>query len=146
MARLTAVALVMAMLAACGDDPEPRAPALDGGLYATFMVYEEEYHASIKSAEGMQQARDLWAGNSSATIPNGRLVCRDAPWNSPWSFYQDPHDLHFAEVTIEVCDGTPSYVSDNCRGFGGGRFCPWGAQMTELRDCTTDPACPPVPR
>jgi hypothetical protein len=43
-----------------------------------------------------------------------------------------------AEVAIEVCDGLPSYVEENVDEFVDrvGRYCPWAAQLVELRDYT----------
>jgi len=114
-------------------------------VYATFRVAGSEiYYASITSVGGIDQAIALWHGQSIANIPNGALVCEAVPWNCPWSFHQDPASIQFAEMTIEVCDGTPSYVDQNCAGFGG-QYCPWSTELIELRDCRADPSCPVVP-
>ncbi len=122
--------------------------ALPGdGVYATFLVIgEQTYRASITNPNGIQQALDLWAGQSTAAIPNGALVCQPQPWNCGWSWHQDPATIEFADLTIELCDGTPQMVEDDCAGFGGGQFCPWSAELVELRDCRSDPSCPVVPR
>jgi hypothetical protein len=120
--------------------------ALPGeGVYATFLVAgSETYHASITNPDGIDQAIALWQGTSTATIPVGQLVCAPAPWSCPWSFHQDPASIQFAEVAVEVCDGTPSYVEEHCAQFGD-QYCPWAAELVDLRDCRTDPSCPPVP-
>ena len=119
------------------------APPSDG-LYATFDVEGETFSSQITSPTGVDEALALWAGASTAKIPNGALVCSPAPFNCPWSFHQDPATIEFADVTTEVCDGKPSYVDAHCTAFGA-RYCPWSAKLVELRDCRTDPACPPVP-
>ena len=139
------------LLAACGGgDSQPclNCPSdlPDGGLYATFKVVDETFHAHILDSVGIEQAMALWQGRSNATIPIGKLVCTPVVWNHPWAWYVDPETLEFAEITIEVCDGKPSIVEGNCPSFGGGSYCPWAAKLVELRDCRTDPSCPAVPR
>jgi hypothetical protein len=128
---------------AVGEPPCAAWPS--GGVYAKFDVAGEAYYASITNPMGINQAIALWKGSSNANIPNGNLVCSAAPYNCPFRFYQDPASITFAEVTIEVCDGAPSYVDMNCASFGA-RYCPWSAKLVELRDCRTDAACPVVPK
>lgn len=45
-------------------------------------------------------------------------------------------EVEFADMTMEVCDGTVSYVDDlGYEGFvaqHGDRFCPWGAVLVGL--------------
>jgi hypothetical protein len=45
-------------------------------------------------------------------------------------------DVEFADMAIEVCDGTVSYVDDlGYEGFvaqHGDRFCPWAAELVDL--------------
>ena len=116
------------------------------GLWAKFRVVNEVYRSAITNSQGIAQAIALWRGQSTATIPIAPLVCRQVSWNCPWKFYQDPTQLTFADFAIEVCDGTPSFVSANCGDFGAGTYCPWAAQLIELRDCRYSSACPRVPR
>ncbi len=117
-----------------------------GGLYATFAVGADVFHASITNASGIANALALWHGTSTAAIPSAPLICTPAAWNCPWHWHMDPAMLDFADTTIEVCDGTPSYVDANCATFGGGQYCPWSAKLTGLQDCRTDPSCPDVPK
>ncbi|MEQ1440635.1 hypothetical protein AAG565_14855 [Fontimonas sp. SYSU GA230001] len=140
--------LAVLVLAACGGGDGRDvccAPLPQSGLYATFSVGNETFSAAITDADGKAEARALWAGTSSAGIPNGELRCTAAAWNAPWSWHLAPDTIRFADVTTEVCDGTPSYVDAHCADFGP-RYCPWSAQLTALRDCDADPSCPDVPR
>lgn len=116
-----------------------------GGLYATFDVTGERFRAHLTSPAAIDGALALWEGTSSANIPNGSLVCEPEPWNCGWSWHLEPGTITFAELTIEVCDGAPSYIEENCDDFVD-RYCPWSATLVELRDCRTDPSCPVVPR
>lgn len=137
------------LVVACSDDDEGGEPCCDAlpqqGLYATFAVGDDTFSASITDPDGKAEARALWNGTSGANIPNGELRCAAAAWNEPWSWHLAPETIRFAEVTTEVCDGTPSYVDANCASFGE-RYCPWTAELTQLRDCDADPSCPQVPR
>jgi hypothetical protein len=55
-------------------------------------------------------------------------VVRDDPGpNAPWSWHIDPASLEFAEITIEVCDGLPSYVEDGT--VTSDQYCPWSAKV-----------------
>jgi hypothetical protein len=120
--------------------------ALPGsGVYATFRVGNDVFHVSITNANGINQAIALWRGQSMAKIPVGAVECGNGTFNCGWSWRMKPDTVQFAEVTIEVCDGTPSYVQDHCADFARS-YCPWGAELTELRDCRTDPSCPLVSR
>lgn len=116
-----------------------------GGVLAIFDVVGQPYRVHITNPTGIDGAIALWKGESMANIPNGELVCEAAAYNCDWTFHVDPATVTFAELTIEVCDGTPSYVEENCADFGA-QYCPWSAQLTELLDCRTDPACPVMPK
>jgi len=145
--KVIVVLIAIAVPGSCNDDSGSCCKGLpqNGGLYATFNIPGEQFHASIINANGIAEARALWAGSSSARIPDSPLICDAVDWNSPWSWHMDPENLRFAEITTEICDGTPSYVEANCKTFGGGRYCPWSAEMVELRDCDASPECPAVP-
>lgn len=116
-----------------------------GGVLAIFDVVGQPYRVHITNQTGIDGAIALWNGTSTANIPNGTLVCEPAAYNCDWSFHVDPATVAFAEVTIEVCDGTPSYVDENCASFGN-QYCPWSAELVDLRDCRTDSACPVMPK
>ena len=127
-----------------GDRCKPKLPSK--GLLATFRVVDEVFHSLITSPTGIQQAIDLWQGRSVANIPVGRLECKRARYNCPYSWHQVPDTIEFAEFAIEVCDGLPSFVEDDCPSFGAGQYCPFAAELTLLQDCRRSRRCPVVPR
>jgi hypothetical protein len=101
----------------------------------------------LTSAAG--SALDAWQGRTAADIPAGTLICEPAIWNCGWSWHQDPATVRVAELAVEVCDGMPPRTQAECEAFrvgSGGAFCPWSAQLVDLRDCRVDPSCPAVPR
>ena len=116
------------------------------GVYATFRVVNDVFRAAITNPAGIDQALALWQGQSQAKIPVGQLECGNGTYNCGWAWRMNPASITFAEVTIEVCDATPSYVQDNCSSFPNGQYCPWSAELIELRDCRTQASCPVVPR
>jgi hypothetical protein len=116
------------------------------GVYATFRVVNDVFYASITNPPGIDQAIALWRGQSQAKIPTGQLECGNGTYNCGYTWRMNPAGITFAEITIEVCDATPSYVQNNCTSFPNGQYCPWSAELTALRDCRTDASCPAVPR
>lgn len=98
---------------------------------ATFEVAGvETFKVELITPELEQHARDLLAGESLAAIPLGTVVRDDPGVNAPWSWHIDPATLEFAHVTIEVCDGIPSYVEDGT--VTSDQYCPWSAKVIEV--------------
>ncbi len=61
----------------------------------------------------------------------GRVVAGNGGVNSPWSWHLEPGSITVPDVTIELCDGLPSYVEDNLAEWlvQVGNYCPWGARV-----------------
>jgi hypothetical protein len=108
-------------LAGCTPDRNP---------VATFQVVDEQYKIELATPELVEHAQALLAGESVASIPNGIVVRDDPGPNAPWSWHIDPATLEFADMTIEVCDGLPSYVEDGT--VTSDQFCPWSAQIVSI--------------
>lgn len=144
MSRFRRVLLALSLLlvvVACSrpaDTAPTQAAGLQGGVLATFDVDGETFKAWVTNPQTIDQLLALQAGESAANIPNGRLL--DGPGqanhNAPWTWHLDPQDIEMAEVTVEVCDGRPSYVEENKAEFIEtiGRYCPWGAKLVTLED------------
>ena len=120
-----AAVLLVLSAGACGDgtpnSPSPRA-------VATFGVADETFRVALTTAEQVAAARAAQSGGD-ARIPNGRIVA-GTQVNTGWSWHLE--DVEFAHVTIELCDGRPSDVERAGVGFGGGRYCPWGATVLRI--------------
>ena len=119
----------------------PPSGQLEGGVLATFDVNGEQFQAWITNPQTIQQVLDLAAGESMANIPNGRILRGPgaADHNLPWSWHLDSEEIEMAEMTIEVCDGAPSYVEEHLDEFvdNVGRYCPWNARLVGV-DVRTD--------
>ncbi len=121
--RLAAAAAIVAVVTLVGCVPQKNP-------VATFRVVDETYKIELATPELVQHARDLLAGEEVASIPNGRVVRDDPGVNAPWSWHIDPTTLEFADFTIEVCDGLPSYVEDGT--VTSDQYCPWSAEIVSI--------------
>ena len=124
------VGLIGAVLPACNDDGPSVAPPTTTSPFpvATFRVADvETYKIALLTPELVDHAERLLAGEPIAAIPLGTVV-RDSPGpNAPWTWHIDPATLEFADITIEVCDGLPSYVEDGT--VTSDQYCPWSAKV-----------------
>lgn len=130
---------LMALLAGGIACDSPTSPSeLRGGVLATFDVSGEPFKVFVTNPSTVDQLLALRDGTSRASIPNGRILRGPGlgNHNRPYDWHLDPEDIQMAEITIEVCDGRPSYVQANIREFvdNVGRYCPWSASLVELVD------------
>ena len=117
---VAAIAIALTVLASL---PRP--------VVATFEVAGgETYKIELATPELIGHAEALLAGEDVAAIPLGTVVRDDPGPNAPWSWHIDPETLEFADQTIEVCDGLPSYVED--RTVTSEQFCPWSAEIVAI--------------
>ena len=119
--------VTMLALCACGQ-PSTVTPAPGDSAVVTFKVSDQTFRVRLASKAQVEAAQAAKAGGS-ARIPNGRVVA-GTEVNVGWSWHLE--DVAFAEVTIEVCDGRPSDVEQGGVNFGGGRFCPWTAEIVSI--------------
>ena len=94
----------------------------------TFSVQSEIFRVSLTTDDQVAAARAAQNGGR-ARIPIGRIVSGPQA-NTGWSWHLE--DLTFAEIAIELCDGRPSDVERQGVLFGGGKFCPWSAEIVRL--------------
>jgi len=117
-----------------------RTGTLRGGALATFEVEGERFRVWTTNPQTIHDLHELQRGTSTANIPNGRILRGPgrARHNAPYHWHLDPQDIAMAEVAIELCDALPSYVEENVDEFVErvGRYCPWAAELVELRDYT----------
>jgi hypothetical protein len=97
---------------------------------ATFQVVDEQYRIELATPELVAHAEALLAGEDVARIPLGTVVRGETSVNTGWSWHIDPATLEFADVTIEVCDGLPSYVEDEI--VTSPDYCPWSAEIVSI--------------
>ena len=122
----TLLGIALSHAVGCSSSDNPVAPS--GSAIATIRVLNESYRVLLTTPAQIDAARAAQAGGR-ASIPNGRLVA-GAQINSGYSWHVE--DVEFVEATIELCDGLPSHVQREGVSFGGGRYCPWGAQVVTV--------------
>jgi hypothetical protein len=124
--RLTlAIALVIALFA-CGPSSAALSPS--DSAVVKLQVGDQAFRVKLTTRAQVDAARAAKAGGT-ARIPNGRIVM-GTEVNTGWSWHLV--DVAFAEVTTEVCDGRPSDVEQAGINFGGGRYCPWTAEVVSI--------------
>jgi hypothetical protein len=123
---------------ACSGPASPSGDPLTGGLVATFRVGNDSFRVWIRNSRTIEEVLALQRGASAENIPNGRLRtgAGQGGHNAPYSWHLDPDDIDMAGATIEVCDGTPSYVEAHRDEFISqvNRYCPWGATLVAVVD------------
>lgn len=64
---------------------------------------------------------------------HGRIAEGNDGYNLDWSWHFVPDEWGLAEMSIEVCDGTPSYVEENLTDWLAMQdsFCPWDSYVKE---------------
>jgi hypothetical protein len=126
--RSVFAALLFLAIVGSGCADSPASPS--DTAVVTFTVADETFRAQLVGVKHIEAARAAQAGGL-ARIPNGRIV-PGAGVNAGWSWHLE--DVEFAEFAIELCDGRPSDVERQGTQFGGGRFCPWSAQVSAISD------------
>jgi hypothetical protein len=86
---------------------------LRGGILVTFDVAGEKYNIFITNKETIKQVYAVQAGESRATIPNGKLIKGAASYNPGWSWYIDPEDVIMTDLAVDLFNGLPSQVEQD---------------------------------
>ncbi len=127
----------LAVAGGCGSGPASPADELEGGVLATFDVSGQTFRVWVTNPATAAAILALRDGEAEASIPNGviRRGAGAARHNAPWGWHLDPEDVEMADLTVEVCDGSPSYVQEELDEYlRVGRYCPWGARLISVDD------------
>ncbi|HEY8536966.1 MAG TPA: hypothetical protein VIL25_10970 [Vicinamibacterales bacterium] len=122
---LCCLALAALPTAGCGSSSASPTPV----RIAVIRVGDEAFRVALPTPELVEAARAAQNGTG-PRIPNGRIVA-GTQVNVGYSWHLE--DVQFADMTIELCDGRPSMVEREGVTFGGGRFCPWAAEVVEIQ-------------
>ena len=143
----TSAALASLVLAACSVATEPTsaapssAPASQssatpagspdpatGAIVTIRTTGDEEYRVLLIDAAEIATAEELAEGERDPLIPVGTIMrTDDGGVNTGYGWHIDPASFEWAEMTMELCDGRPSYVEDGT--LSGDIFCPWSAEV-----------------
>ncbi|HUG75537.1 MAG TPA: hypothetical protein VMM81_07705 [Acidimicrobiia bacterium] len=135
---LTISLLVAACGGSAGDTTTTTSPTTtvptSGDVIAEFRTPDGETYRVLLTGVAAAQARAAFAAGENPGIPNGYIERGDGEVNLGHDWHI--RDVEFADMTIEVCDGTVSYIDD--LGYDefvnqhGNQFCPWGAELVDL--------------
>lgn len=123
--RYLKLLLVTAVLASCSD----AATGISTGGTFIVAVGTEQFRVRIDNALLASQARRMMNRQEQQKIINGELDRGDGGFNTGYSWHMKPGTIEFADVTMELCDGTPSYVEAHVDEWIGQRYCPWSGRF-----------------
>jgi hypothetical protein len=116
------ISLSFLLLAGC--------PWHSSGAFITFSVAGEEITLWIENEAFIEEAIAL-EGEGNVRVPNFNQVIAGAGIDADYSWHVDPHDVEWADMTIELCDATPGYIEDDPQAWIDqvGGWCPWTAEV-----------------
>lgn len=93
-------------------------------------VADEKFKVQVTDKETIQQMTDNYNGKNNYHV-TGKLVRGDGGFNQPWSWHLDPTSVRMAEISIELCDGRPSFVEGDLDYWLGTvkTYCPWSGKV-----------------
>lgn len=99
----------------------------------TIDVVGERFTLQATDSATIQQLIDNYNGKNNFHV-TGILATGDGGFNSPWSWHLDPSSVRMAEVSIELCDGIPSFVEENLAYWLNTvhNYCPWGSKVIAI--------------
>ena len=115
--------------AACDDTTEPET------VTYTISVEGEQFRIRVQDAQAIARLDERMSSNTTGVIL-GRVATGNGGFNAPWSWHLEPGSIEVPDVTIELCDGLPSYVEENLDDWLDqvGNYCPWGARVVMRTD------------
>jgi hypothetical protein len=99
----------------------------------TIDVVGQQFTLRATDTETIQQLIGNYYGKNNLHV-TGTVVKGDGGFNSPWSWHLDPSSVRMAEVTIELCDGTPNLVEENLDYWldTAHTYCPWSSKVVSI--------------
>lgn len=125
------VLFALSLLLGCGGD------TVIVGDSADFVVKvnNEQFVARMTDPASITRAREILQGKAENAILLGDVRRGSGGFNRGrskiWNWHLTPDSVRFADVTIELCDGTPSYLEENLDEWlvQIKQFCPWSAEI-----------------
>lgn len=115
------------VLAAC--DSQSNEPEPEQDIYV-IQVVDESFRVKINDEDVAAAADSLLSTGAEMNII-GPLRPGDGGFNAPYSWHLDPDSISFVDLTIEVCDGKPSFVEEDLDYWMNTveTYCPWGINI-----------------
>lgn len=120
-----------------GGDAGDGAPCAKrtGGALVHFRICDEPLALWITDDEFIDEAIDN-AGEGQVRVPVFDQVVAGTDCDPQWSWHVQPDQAGWADATIELCDGCPSYLEENLDDWIDqvGNYCPWSAEVESVDD------------
>ncbi len=119
--------LLLALLPAC-DSVELSTPR-DSATFVV-QVVGEQFRVRIHDEDEIAEARALLQSGDSLNL-SGRILRGNGGFNTGYSWHLRPETVEFTDLTMELCDGRPSFVEANVDYFVDTVevYCPWGVRV-----------------
>ncbi|MDM4721896.1 hypothetical protein QTQ03_20685 [Micromonospora sp. WMMA1363] len=134
--RATKIALSVAAVLAgvvTGAAPAVAAPSTDveiDGYVATIQVVDESFKVHLTDPAAISAAFDVLNGKSNQH-PTGTIDRSGPEHNTGYQWHLDTGTVRFVDMSIEVCDGKPSDVS-NVDFWTLPFYCPWIGKVVKM--------------
>lgn len=124
--RTLLIATAATTLGACSDGTSTPTPPQRYEVE----VSGETFVVEVVSAAQIDALEARLASGREAVLA-GEIEAGDGGHNAPWSWHMTPETVHAPDLTIELCDGRPSFVEAELAYWLDtvGSFCPWGARV-----------------
>ena len=130
-----ACAVMVALGAACGsggddDTPTEAAFVMRACRGSEHAPVGELFRVLIRDPAVIAEA-DALVGAGDGRFVAGNLVGGDGGFNQPWSWHLDPESIAFVEMSVEVCDGCPSFIEADLAYWIDtvGQYCPASSEV-----------------
>jgi hypothetical protein len=120
------------------DQPTDPRPLPVVAQFVVHTAHAESFVVEMSDPDEIASARNQLAGREATKGVAGRVVRGNPGFNRDvlrgvrYSWHLDPDTVHFFEISIEVCDGIPSFVESHLDEWvAQGQFCPWSSKIVQ---------------
>ncbi len=126
---------------ACTAHPEPTHPGplcagrKGGALIVLEVAGNEKLTIWSTVDEFIDEAKRLKTAGEQR-VPMFLEVLEGVDCDGAYTWHVNPEKMSFADVTTEVCDGTPSYLEQHKQEWiqTVGNYCPWSTKVASIDD------------
>lgn len=126
MTRAVLLAMVGVLVPASGCNEN----ALQPGHAAVFEIDHvgERFHVAVGRESVEAELQEFAESGDTVPVLFGDLLPGDGGFNAPYDWHLDPATVEVVDLSIELCDGTPSFVQEELDYWleSVTRYCPWG--------------------
>jgi hypothetical protein len=129
--RYHALVASFVLVTGCGSD-DALVPAV-GSTFTVQVGSDQFFVRAVDEATIAKLEARRHSGVEGVII--GRVAKGDGGFNSPWTWHLVPSTVDVVDLSIELCDGTPSYVEAHRDEWISTvrDYCPWGAKVVATR-------------